>query len=190
VSALDAIPWPLPTERLVVRPAVPADAEASRRIRCLPGVSDWLGYRPGDPAAWAAQFGDPERLARTLVVEHGGVVVGDLMLEVRSPWAQQAVREQAAGREAALAWVLDPAHQGRGLATEAVRALVDAAFANLALHRVTAECTADNTASWRLMERLGMRREAHHVRAELYADGVWRDGLTYAVLAEEWRRSP
>lgn len=186
MSALDAIPWPLRTARLLVRPAVPLDAEASRRIRSAPGVSDWLGYRPGDAAAWAELFGDPERLARTLVVEHDGVVIADLMLDVRSPWSQREARERAAGREAALAWVFDPAHQGRGLATEAVRVLVDAGFAHLGLHRVTADCTADNTASWRLMERLGMRREGHHVRAELYADGVWRDGLTYAVLADEW----
>lgn len=190
MTSLDAIPWPLRTERLVVRRAVPADAGATWRIRSTPGVSDWLGYGPGEPEAWTTVFAEPERLARTLVVELDGVVVGDLMLEVRSPWAQRAVRAQAAGREASLGWVLDPAHGGRGLATEAVRALVDAAFAHLGLHRVTADCTADNAASWRLMERLGMRREGHHVRAELYADGVWRDGLTYAVLADEWPARP
>lgn len=186
MSGIDAIPWPLRTDRLTIRPGRPADAEATWRIRSAPGVSDWLGYRPGELPEWTETFVEPERLARTLVVERDGVVIGDLMLEVSSPWAQREVRDQAVDRQASLGWVLDPAHRGQGLATEAVRALIDAAFRHLGVHRVTADCTVDNDASWRLMERLGMRREAHHRQAELYRDGTWRDGLTYAVLAEEW----
>jgi RimJ/RimL family protein N-acetyltransferase len=46
--------------------------------------------------------------------------------------------------------------------------------------------SADNAGSWRLMERLGMRREAHFVK-NCYHDGVWVDEYVYAILAEEWR---
>ena len=52
---------------------------------------------------------------------------------------------------------------------------------------MTANCFAANEPSWRLMERLGMRREAHAVRDSLHRSGEWMDGLTYALLAEEWR---
>ena len=54
------------------------------------------------------------------------------------------------------------------------------------LHRVTAGCFADNVASWRVMEKLGMRREQHGVRDSWHAELGWIDGFTYAILAEEW----
>ena len=57
----------------------------------------------------------------------------------------------------------------------------------LGLRRVTAGCFAGNEPSWRLMERVGMRREAHAVRDSLHRSRGWLDGLTYALLAEEWR---
>jgi RimJ/RimL family protein N-acetyltransferase len=52
---------------------------------------------------------------------------------------------------------------------------------------VTALCFADNDASWRLMERIGMRREQHTVAESLHRDGAWLDGYGYALLADEWR---
>lgn len=66
-----------------------------------------------------------------------------------------------------------------------MQALLRICFVELGLRRVTASCFLDNTASWRLMERLGMRREAHTVRESLHRSGQWLDGLTYAMLAEE-----
>jgi RimJ/RimL family protein N-acetyltransferase len=68
-----------------------------------------------------------------------------------------------------------------------VRELLAIAFDGLGLRRVVANCFADNEPSWRLMERIGMRREAHNVRDSLHRDGEWYDGLTYALLADEWR---
>jgi RimJ/RimL family protein N-acetyltransferase len=50
-----------------------------------------------------------------------------------------------------------------------------------------ANCFADNEASWRLMERLGMRRELYAVRESLHRSGEWLDAMGYALLAEEWR---
>ena len=52
-------------------------------------------------------------------------------------------------------------YQGNGYATEAARALVNDAFTNNNAHRVIARCNVLNTASWKLLERLGMRREGH-----------------------------
>jgi RimJ/RimL family protein N-acetyltransferase len=57
---------------------------------------------------------------------------------------------------------------------------------DLGLHRVTAGCFADNVASWRVMEKLGMRREQHGVRDSWHADLGWIDGYTYGILSEEW----
>jgi RimJ/RimL family protein N-acetyltransferase len=82
--------------------------------------------------------------------------------------------------------VFDPAFGGRGYATEAVRALVSLCFGPLGLRRVHANCFYANEPSWRLMERIGMRRELHSVKESLHRTKGWLDGLSYALLAEEW----
>ncbi|MEU4418909.1 GNAT family N-acetyltransferase, partial [Nocardia salmonicida] len=151
--------------------------------------SDWLPYVAVDQAVFTERFRDPARLAKTLVLELGGTVIGDLMVAIESPWAQEEVKEQAADSQAELGWSIDPAVEGHGYATEAARALLRLCFEDLGLRRVTALCFADNTASWRLMERIGMRREIHTVADSLHRTRGWLDGLGYAILAEEWRAS-
>ena len=184
---LSPVDWPVRTERLTIRPAGVDDAEATWRIRSIPEVSHWLTREAYDRERYARNFADPERLAKTLVVEQDGVVVGDLMLTVEDGWAQAEVADRARGVQAELGWVIDPAHAGQGFATEAARALLRICFEDLGLRRVTAQCFADNVASWRLMEKLGMRRESHSVRESLHRRGEWLDGFAYAILAEEWR---
>ena len=184
---LSPVDWPVRTKRLTIRPAGVDDAEATWRIRSIPEVSHWLTREADDRERYARNFADPERLAKTLVVERDGVVVGDLMLTVEDGWAQAEVADRARGVQAELGWVIDPAHAGQGFATEAARALLRICFEDLGLRRVTAQCFADNVASWRLMEKLGMRRETHSVRESLHRSGEWLDGFAYAILAEEWR---
>ena len=120
------------------------------------------------------------------MLERDGELIGDLMVAVGDAWAQAEVTEQAKGLQAELGWVLDPAHEGHGYATEAVRELLRLCFADLGLRRVEAGCFAANTPSWRLMERVGMRRESHTRRDALHRSGEWMDGMAYGLLAEEW----
>jgi RimJ/RimL family protein N-acetyltransferase len=183
----ERVRWPVTTARLTLRPAVLADEAATWAYRSLPEVAAWITAAPADAAAYAVHFRDPVRLERTLVVEHEGVVVGDLMLMVEDAWSQAEVAEQARGVQAELGWAMHPAYGGRGLATEAVAELVRICFEDLGLRRVVANCFADNTSSWRLMERLGMRRELHTVNESLHRSGQWLDGFGYALLADEWR---
>ncbi len=119
-----------------------------------------------------------------------GPVIGDLMLRRRDAWGQHEVAEEARGVEAELGWVLDPAYAGNGYATEAVGELIRHCFEDLGLRRVVADCFLANEASWRLMERLGMRREVHAVGDSLHRSGRWMDTVGYALLAEEWGRGP
>jgi RimJ/RimL family protein N-acetyltransferase len=109
------------------------------------------------------------------------------MVRIEAPWAQQEVREQAEGTHAELGWVLRPEASGRGYATEALEAILRVCFVGLGLRRVTANCFADNEPSWRLMERLGMRRETATVEESLHRSGRWLNGYGYALLASEWR---
>ncbi|MCH1866669.1 GNAT family N-acetyltransferase [Nocardioides sp. CFH 31398] len=192
---LSGLPWPRRTDRCVVRPVRDdADVDAMWAYWGRPEVVHWTGGGDEDLDAHRERLSDPEKRARRLVVEHGGAVVGDLVLFPRDGWGQRPVREQAAGTEAEIGWAFDPAYAGRGLATETVPVLIDACLSpapdGLGLRRVIASCFADNVPSYRLMERVGMRREAHHRRDSLHAELGWLDGLVYAVLADEWRRRP
>ena len=184
---LEAIGWPVRTERLVLRRATPDDVESTWQFRRLDEVSRWITRAPATFEEYDARVADPERLAASIVVELEHEVIGDLMLRVDDAWSQAEVAEQASGVQAELGWVLHPAHGGHGYATEAVRELVRICFEDLGLRRVTAECFADNVASWQLMERIGMRRESHTVRDSLHRSGAWLDGMGYALLAEEWQ---
>ncbi|BBH68337.1 N-acetyltransferase [Actinoplanes sp. OR16] len=186
-AGLAALPWPRHTERLVLRPATKEDAEATWQFRRRPDVSHWITRAPAGLDEHRTWYEAPETLARTLVIERDGVVIGDLMVRIEDAWAQAEITERARDVQAELGWVLHPEHAGHGYATEAVREVLRICFEDLGLRRVTATAFAANTASWRLMERLGMRRELYTVRDSLHRSGEWLDGLGYALLADEWR---
>ncbi|OLP47063.1 GNAT family N-acetyltransferase, partial [Salmonella enterica subsp. enterica serovar Javiana] len=141
---------------------------------------------PVDRGSYCRTFEDPQRLAGTLVVESAGQVIGDLMLRVEDAWVQKEAEPHGRGRQAELGWVLDPAHTGHGYATEAVRELLRVCFDDLRLHRVVATCFALNEPSWRLMERVGLRRELHARADALHRSGEWMDTYGYALTAPEW----
>jgi RimJ/RimL family protein N-acetyltransferase len=179
------------TERLTLRPATVADAEVTWAYRRLESVNEWLTGCPPDLDGYRDQFADPARLAATVVVELvDGPVIGDFMLRREDAWAQLEVGDDARGAQVELGWVLDPAYTGHGYATEAVAALVRHSFDDLGVRRIVANCFLDNDTSWRLMERVGMRREAHAVRESLHRSGAWLDTVGYALLADEHQERP
>ena len=85
-----------------------------------------------------------------------------------------------------IGYALVLAHRGRGYATEAARGLLAYVFAELGLHRVQATTRPENRGSWRVMERLGMRREGH-LREASFHEGVWTDVLIYGILVGEFQ---
>ena len=182
-----ALSWPKHTERLTIRPVTPDDFKAMWAIRRQEPVGRWMGAESPDFEPFCEFIATPDRMGKTLVVELDGQVIGDLMLAPEDPWSQVEVAEQAKGVQAEIGWCLDPAVQGQGLATEAVRELVRVSFEELGFRRLVAHCFAANEPSWRLMERLGMRREAHTRQESLHRSGAWMDGLSYGLLADEWR---
>ena len=186
LADLARLTWPRHTDRLTLRPVEPGDVEALWQIRRQESVGRWMSSTSQDRDAFAELMRDPDRIAKTLVLEHDGVIVGDLMLAPEDAWAQTEVADFSKGVQAEIGWCLDPAYGGRGLATEAVRELIRIAFEDLGLRRLVALCFADNEPSWRLMERVGMRREQYAVKDSLHRSGNWLDGMTYALLAEEW----
>lgn len=182
----DDVPWPVRTERLTLRPANVDDLEATWAIRRLTAVSEWITRAPATLDEYREQFTDPSSLAKSLVIELDGDLIGDLMVAIGDAWSQAEIADHAMSVQADLGWTLHPDQHGHGYATEAVRAVLRICFEDLGLRRVTADCFAGNEPSWRLMERLGMRREAHTVREALHRSGDWLDGYAYALLADEW----
>ena len=185
----------LHTERLTLRPATAADADATWAYRSLESVNEWLTGVSDNWQAYRDVFAEPSRLATTVIVEHDAddqpdpVVIGDFMLKRKDAWAQADVADQALGVQAELGWVLDPAQTRLGYATEAVRELLRYCFEDIGIHRVVAYCFFDNETSWRLMERVAMRRETHAVSESLHRSGQWLDTVGYAVLAHEWKQT-
>jgi RimJ/RimL family protein N-acetyltransferase len=184
-APFDRISWPVHTQRLTVRPATSADLRTVFEVRTLPEVAQWMPERPTSYPEFVLRFGELGILARTLVMELDGDVIGDLYLHVTDAWAQEDVAGEA-GQEAEIGWCLSPAHQGHGYVTEGAVELVRICFEDLGVRRITAAAFADNVPSLRIMERLGMRQENHGIRDSLHRDLGWIDGVVYALLAEEW----
>jgi RimJ/RimL family protein N-acetyltransferase len=183
------VAWPVRTERLEIRPVTPADFERLYEIRAIPSVTHWLTGRPTSYDDYVERYGTPERLASTLVMGVGDTTIGDLFVGVGTPYAQVEVRADAEDTQAAIGWLLDPAYAGQGYATEAAAELLRICFEDIGLRRVVAGAFADNPASVRIMERIGMRVESRALRASLHRDLGWRDHVEAAILAEEWREN-
>jgi RimJ/RimL family protein N-acetyltransferase len=181
---------PLRTERLTLRPATADHADPTWTYRQLESVNEWLTGCPADLDGYRQMFSEPARLATTVLVTLGhdplAPIIGDFMLRREDAWAQLDVADQASDTQAELGFVLDPAHTGHGYATEAVHELLRYCFRDLGVRRIIANCFLDNDSSWRLMERVGMRRELHAVRESLHRSGQWLDTVGYAILQQEW----
>jgi RimJ/RimL family protein N-acetyltransferase len=89
-------------------------------------------------------------------------------------------------RTGELGFVFHPDFHGRGYAAEASVELLRLGFEKLGWHRIIGRLDHRNTGSAKLLERLGMRQEAHFVRNE-FLKGEWTDELVFALLGEEWK---
>ena len=91
-----------------------------------------------------------------------------------------------------LGYIFNPLYSGQGYATEACRALLEHGCGELGAHRIVAICDPANPPSWKLLERLSLRREGHFKRFVFFrrddvGEPLWHDAYQYAVLAEEWK---
>jgi len=114
-------------------------------------------------------------ILHAIVWKATGKVIGQTNLSIAS-------REDGHGE---FGYVVSGAFAGRGIATEASRAVLDYGFTTLGLHRLTARLDARNHASARVLEKLGLRREAMFVENEWFK-GEWTSTWVYAMLASEW----
>lgn len=173
------------TARLTLRPFTPDDFDDLYAYQSRPDVARYLHWEPRDHAQVRQALEDQCRETSldaegdwlTFAVEWREV--GQVVGEVGLKWLSREYRQGEAG------FVFNPDFQGQGLATEAAAAMLELGFSNLGWHRIIGSCEARNQPSVRLMERIGMRREAHFVHNQI-VKGQWADELIFAILDHEW----
>jgi RimJ/RimL family protein N-acetyltransferase len=178
--------YPIASERLLLRPFLPSDIDALVAIHGDPGVVRYLYWDVRDRDELRGVLADKQQ--RVALAKEGDVLnlaavladTGELVGDVTLFWRSEQHRQGEVG------YIMHPAHGGRGYATEAAGALLRLGFEELGLHRITGRIDGRNDASARVLERLGMRREAHFVENE-QVKGEWTDEVVYALLDREWR---
>ncbi len=177
--------YPIETERLTLRPFSADDLEGLYAYQSLPEVARFLYWEPRTLEE-SRTFLRQKMMASTIEKEGDWLVLavvwrqtGDLMGEVNLQWRSREHRQGEIG------YIFNPAFHGKGFATEAAEVVLRLGFEGLDLHRVVGRLDGRNTASARVLERLGMRREAHLKQNEM-VKGEWTDEVIYAMLRHEW----
>jgi len=169
----------LKTARLFLRPFRADDLAALHAIAGDPAVVRWMDWGPNSPEetgvflryALESEAETPRRTWKFAVVRE--TLIGSAELHVESP----------EHRRGTMGYLIAPAAQGQGYATEAAQAVLDFGLTEAGLHRITATCDPENAGSTRVLEKIGMSREGH-LRDHFLIRGEWRDRLLYAKLAQ------
>lgn len=176
-------PLTLTTERCRVEPLTPADAEVVFAYRSQPEVCRYLGHAAWTDLDQAREWITDSHAAGggRLGIHADGVLVGDVMLRARPAGAVDGANAPA--HVASLGYALHPDHQGKGLAREAVGAVVQAGFERWGLHRVEARVFTGARPSSRLLADLGFTREGVLRQVVWSREGTWFDDEVWARLA-------
>lgn len=176
------------TDRLIIRHFMPGDFDGFHAYHRLPEVYRYLYSDPLDEDGAREKFAkashprlDEDGDVAVFAVERreDGALVGEVLLKLTSK----------AARQAETGYIFNPAFAGKGYATEAMRAVLEVGFSQLNFHRIFARLDPLNAGSVGVVERLGMRREAHLIQNDLF-NGQWGDEYIYALLRHEWQARP
>jgi RimJ/RimL family protein N-acetyltransferase len=180
------MPFPLETERLLLRHFCDSDLDAFISYRSDTQVARYQG--------WEAPY-EPD-IGRAFIDEMKNAIPG-----IPGKWFQAAVELKSSKavlgdcafhimgndkRQAFIGITLARPNWGKGYGEEACRRLLNYLFYELKLHRVVAECDVDNIASFTLLKKLGFRREAHLIE-NIWFKGAWASEFHYGILEREWK---
>lgn len=189
VQAAPAADWPAPpfrelrTDRLVLRAMTLDDAPAAHAVLSDPDSMKYWYHLPHTSLEQTVERLREKRLAVSdahrvwAITTDGGAWLGDITLF------------RMGDSPAGLLWLgymLAPAARGKGYVVEAGRAVLDYGFTEWGAHRVEANLDPRNSASARVLERLGFRHEGHQ-RRNFRLGEEWTDTGIYGLLVEEWR---
>jgi RimJ/RimL family protein N-acetyltransferase len=178
--------YPILTARLKLRPFTRGDVDAVLAYRKREDVARYLFDPPmnHDMVTEAIQqrigqislYDEDDKIILAVERIEDRLLIGEISLILRSLEFEQGE----------IGYIFNPDFHGQGYATEAAAALLAFGFDEYGMHRIMARCDARNIASSRVMERLGMRREAYF-REHMLVKGRWDEEFIYAILASEWR---
>ncbi|MDF2797837.1 MAG: family N-acetyltransferase [Devosia sp.] len=179
---------PLQTDRMMLRTFERADLADLTAYHALPSMQRYVFSRTRDEADVADALnvlrghvslqrpGDTLTLA--MVRKGDKKVIGHVSLN----W------QDATSGQGEVRFCINPSFSGQGYAAEALSAMFDLAFERFHIHRVFVRCDGRNHNSIKLMQKLGMRLEAHYREHALF-QGEWDEELHFAILDREWKRS-
>ena len=171
------------TDRLIIRPLTLDDVDDSFEHRGDPEVSR---FTPGPisrdeaRARIQSQLDKPwtgeehQKLMLAIELRESGKLIGELMFKYTD----------VSSGNGEIGYRLNRHYQGKGYAVEAVSRFIRQLFKELALHKIIALCATENTSSWRLMEKLGMRKEGE-LRSHFQLRGQRFDAYSYAILSKD-----
>ena len=180
--------FPFETERLLLREIRAEDETDVHEYASDPEVVRLMIWGPNTPEA-TREFLTRALAAKARWPRPNVALAIELKSERRMIGSIELRISDEKNRTGDVGYVLNRKYWGHGHMTESARALLNVAFNELKLHRVWATCHAQNRASYRVMEKLGMRREGLFLKNAM-EKGEWRDTYLYAILAEEWPCAP
>jgi RimJ/RimL family protein N-acetyltransferase len=177
--------YPIKTERLDLRPHRMEDLDDLFAFHSDPEVVRYVPWpvRTREQVRAALEV----KLTQDVLTEPGQWLVLAIELRETSTVIGEVLLkwESDINSQGELGYALHADYHGQGLAAEAARAMLRLGFEDLGLHRIQASVINGNTASTKLLERLGMHQEAHLIES-LHFKGEWSDDLIWAIRAQEW----
>jgi RimJ/RimL family protein N-acetyltransferase len=170
------------TKRLVLREFTREDFEAVHHYGSDPSVVKFMQWGPNTrletrqfiERSIQSQVVQP-RTSYNLAIEMEDQVIGGCGLTIHS----------ISDKRAEIGYCIRREDWGKGVGTEVAAGLLNFGFVELKMHRIEAKCDPDNIASYKVMEKNGMRREGI-LREEKKIRGEWRDSYIYSILENDW----
>lgn len=179
----------LETARLYLRDYAPGDDADIREVDSDPEVQRYRGGQRITEEQTRRWLARTEELRRAVPRIRYPLVLARKDSDEAIGACLFAITDDAR-RAAESGYLLKRRYWGQGYTTEAARAVLDFGFGTLGLHHIRTQANPENVGSWRVMEKLGLRREGRLREADLTATGEWRDIYRYAILDREWPPTP
>ena len=173
------------TERLILRDFVKEDWKQVLEYQSNPlylRYNPWTERTPEAVQEFVGWFLDNQKekprikFQLAITLKFNDLLIGNCGVRIDTPDSV----------EADIGYELDPKLWNHGYATEATHAIVDFGFSHFGVHRIWANCVADNLGSAHVLEKLGMKLEGRLREKEFYK-GNWWDTLLYSILEDEWQ---
>lgn len=173
------LPNQLETKRLLIRPFLADDWRNVHRYTSMPDIMEYMEedvMSESDTRTFIEKQLTDDVTAYPMILKEKGKLIGHMIYH---PWYAPRTYE--------IGWIVHPDYHGEGYSTEAAHALLRHGFEEQKLHRIIATCQPENVASYRVVEKLGMRREGYFQKCIYRGNDIWWSEYFYAILAEEWK---